>query len=177
MAFGSSVPGDGRKAGRRPSVEMPDQGGSGHDVSPSVGRADEVTNENHAEATLSGRHGGAAETALTESQRAQGSSAEPTRSPSRTEPSPDLHELRWKSTDSPIDPQHQTVIKVSYSHIGTVGSEHDIRSRLRQTLSMSSVRIEPEDNQAGLTRAEVRLLVEVRLKSGCVSTCMQNGVV
>lgn len=151
VAFGSAVPGDGRKASRRPSaVEVPGIGifeGANDSSSPAGSM-----NENQAPASRSPSH-------TWEGRR--GSTAGVTRSPSRMEPSPDLHESRWKSSASPGHERQPTSVKITYSHIGTVGSEDVIRSRLRQTLSMSSVRIEPENDHVGLSATEVRLLVEV----------------
>ena len=157
VAFGSAVPGDGRTASRRPSaVEVPGIGifEGASDSSPAGSGARAMT-ENQAPASCSPSH-------AREGRR--GSTAGATRSPSLVEPSPtEVHESRWKRSASPgHEPQRQpTAAKITYSHIGTVGSEDVIRSRLRQTLGMSSVRIEPENDDVGLSATEVRLLVEV----------------
>lgn len=70
-------------------------------------------------------------------------------------------DLRWKSSASPAESVRPGTVKITYSQIGTCGPEDEIRRRLRHTLSMSSVRIEPEHEQAGLSSSEVRLLAEV----------------
>jgi hypothetical protein len=70
-------------------------------------------------------------------------------------------DLRWKSSASPAEMVRPGTVKITNSHIGTYGPEDEIRGRLRQTLSMSSVRIEPENEHAGLSSSEVRLLAEV----------------
>lgn len=82
-----------------------------------------------------------------------------TPTPVNKNPTPDTQESKWKG-GLPSEPNRSTKIKVTYSHIGSNGSDADIRSRLRETLSVSSVRIEPEDDGVGLSSAEVRLLAD-----------------
>ena len=74
---------------------------------------------------------------------------------------------RFRGSLSPTDePVFHAQTKITFSHIGSAGSEEDIRRRLRVTLSASSIRIEPEDARKGLSAIEIRLLVEELSKVG-----------
>ena len=104
---------------------------------------------------------------LEESQRSSRSRTPTTVSDQTTDP-PD----RWKggtlppvSRQSPKGPK----VKVTHTHIGS-GSDTEIRHRLRQTLSVNSVRIEPEDDGAGLSTLEVGSPVQLRVRVGVIST-------
>ena len=71
----------------------------------------------------------------------------------------------WYSEESPSERKWNAKVKITYSHIG-FGPEDEVRIRLRETLSASSVRIEAEDEQGALSATEIRILTEELCKFG-----------
>ena len=104
---------------------------------------------------------------LEESQRSSRSRT-PTTVSNQTPNPPD----RWKGGTLPSEPRQSPKgpkVKVTHTHIGS-GSDTEIRHRLRQTLSVNSVRIEPEDDGAGLSNLEVSSPVQLRVRVRVIST-------
>ena len=149
VAFGSGVP-----PAEKPVQQLLDSTGSSHTISVFSDGAHPKPPEEPR------RQEAASATASPLGQVAPGQ-------PSRSPISPASARRGRRGSTSPTEePTFHAQTKITYSHIGSGGSEDDIRRRLRETLSASSIRIEPENAQEGLSEVEIRLLVEEISKVG-----------